>query len=206
MAARVPSRLTRDRGPLDALADWQATRDTLHMWMQMVGKTPARPRAPAEPLVARDALRHGARTHLVADPSGARTFEIDFDFIDHSLIVKTSDGAVRDIACVPRPSRISSGVYGLARQPRIAVKLWPVPTEADHTIPFTADRVHARTTPPRPIASSRCCGSGSDHQALPGTVSREDEPRALFWGAFDLASRDSADGARHTRTPTVDAP
>src|SRR5207249_9697679 len=39
-------------------------------------------------------------------PSGARTFEVDFDFIDHRLLVKTSEGAIRDIAL--RPDRKST--------------------------------------------------------------------------------------------------
>jgi hypothetical protein len=56
------------------LAEWRDTHDTLHMWLQIVGKT-----------------------RLALAPK-----ENHFDFIDHRLVVKTSDGSIREMALRPQ--------------------------------------------------------------------------------------------------------
>ena len=83
------------------LAEWQDTHDTLHMWMQIVGKTrlalsPKQNHWWHVPLYV---SARGLTTSPI--PYGARTFEVDFDFIGHRLVVKTSDGAIREVALRP---------------------------------------------------------------------------------------------------------
>src|SRR5438270_2030681 len=84
------------------LEEWKDTYATLHMWTQMVGKV----RLTLSPKV-----NHWWQVPLYVTPRGltttaipykARSFEIDFDFLDHQLIIKTSDGVTKTIPLVPR--------------------------------------------------------------------------------------------------------
>src|SRR6266436_4650310 len=87
-----------DMWPSLPLKEWENTYATLHMWTQIVGKV----RLAQTPLV-----NHWWNTTLYVTsrglttspiPYGNRTFEIDFDFIDHSLPIRTSDGITRSLA------------------------------------------------------------------------------------------------------------
>jgi len=188
------------------LADWQATRDTLHMWMQMVGKTRLA-LAPGQNHWWHVTLYVTARGLTSSPiPSGARTFEIDFDFIDHSLIVKTSDGAVRDIALSPDRRGFLSGVLALLASLGIAVKLWPVPTEADHTIPFTADRVHASYDAAQAHRFSRCCGRRIGSPSASRDGSRRRAPCTLLGRLRSRPHAIQRRRAPHKDTDSVDAP
>ena len=85
--------------PLDA---WQDTRDTLHMWTQIVGKV----RLALSPLI-----NHWWEVPLYISACGLTTsaipykrgvFEIEFDFIDHNLVIQTSEGSTKTIRLRPR--------------------------------------------------------------------------------------------------------
>src|SRR5258707_358976 len=90
------------RWPELTLAAWEDTRDTLHMWTQIVGKV----RLALEPM-----LNHWWQVTLYVSARGlttsvmhsrGRDVEIEFDFIDHVLVLRTSDGEVRTVALEPR--------------------------------------------------------------------------------------------------------
>ncbi|NEE41952.1 hypothetical protein G3M53_93455, partial [Streptomyces sp. SID7982] len=83
------------------VSDWTATRDTLHMWTQIVGKI----RMAHAPLV-----NHWWQVTLYVSPRGLTTstipyrsgaFEIEFDFVGHRLEVRSSDGGVRGFPLRP---------------------------------------------------------------------------------------------------------
>jgi len=171
------------------LAEWRDTHDTLHMWMQIVGKTRLA-LAPTENHWWHVALYVSSRGLTTTPiPYGSRTFDVEFDCIDHRLSVKTSDGAVRDIALRSRPVADFYREYmGALAGLGIAVKLWPVPVEVDHPIPFLEDRVHA--------------SYGAAHvqrffemllqadrvtKRFKGRFLGKSSPVHFFWGAFDLA-------------------
>src|SRR5947209_18330841 len=84
--------------PLDP---WRDTCATLHLWTQIVGKVRLA-RAPMinhwwqVPLYV---TSRGLTTSPI--PDGARTFQIDFDFIEHRLIIRTSDGATESLPLSP---------------------------------------------------------------------------------------------------------
>jgi hypothetical protein len=118
--------------PRLSLAEWQETHDTLHMWMQIVGKTRLA-LAPREnhwwhvPLYV---TARGLSTSRI--PYRSLAFEVQFDLIEHRLLVNTSDGATRSIALLPqavadfyREYMDTLGSLG------ITVKVWPVPVEVD---------------------------------------------------------------------------
>ncbi len=62
----------------------------------------ARSKPVDQPFLACHAVRHRQRAHDFAHPYGSSTFEIDFDFIDHQLIVQVSDGRVARVALEPQ--------------------------------------------------------------------------------------------------------
>ncbi len=126
------------------LAEWRDTHDTLHMWLQMVGKTRLA-LAPRQNHWWHVPLYVSSRgLTSTAIPYGDGAFEVEFDFIDHRLVVTTSDGATRTLPLRPQAVADFYREYvSLLDSLGIAVKLWPVPVEADHSIPFLEDRVHA---------------------------------------------------------------
>ena len=81
---------------------WKDTCATLHMWTQIVGKI----RMAQTPWINHSwhvtlyVTARGLTTSPI--PYGARTFQIDFDFIEHLLLIRTSDGAVKTMPLQPR--------------------------------------------------------------------------------------------------------
>src|ERR1700688_2036622 len=84
------------------LSRWKDTYDTLHMWSQIVGKI----RLKLTPYVnhwwevALYVTSRGLTTSPI--PYGDGSFQIDFDFIDHGLLIHTSDARTREMALAPK--------------------------------------------------------------------------------------------------------
>src|SRR6195952_5438980 len=99
---RGTSLLAPDDGwPALRVADWASTRDTLHMWTQIVGKI----RLAAAPMV-----NHWWQVPLYVSPRGLTTsaiphglgtFDMEFDFVGHRLRSRSSTGGRRDVALEP---------------------------------------------------------------------------------------------------------
>jgi hypothetical protein len=97
--------------------DWKDTCDTLHLWTQIVGKIR---------MVQTPWVNHSWHVTLYvtpcglttsAIPHGARTFQMEFDFHDHVLVILTSDGLRKSIALEPKSvCRILSRGDGRARR------------------------------------------------------------------------------------------
>jgi len=171
------------------LAEWRATHDTLHMWMQMVGKTRLA-LAPTQNHWWHVVLYVTARGLTTTPmPYGAGTFEISFDFVDHRLIVQTSDGRTGAIAL--RPQAVADFYHEYLRvlgSLGITVKLWPVPVEAEHTIPFPDDRVHA-SYDPKQVNRFFLALLHADRllKRFKGRFLGKSSPVHFFWGVNDLA-------------------
>ena len=91
------------RWPELPYAAWQDTCATLHLWTQIVGKirlaqTPWLNHSWHVPLYVN---ARGPTTSPI--PHEERALQIDFDFIDHVLWVRTSDGYVRQLMIAPKP-------------------------------------------------------------------------------------------------------
>ena len=87
--------------PALPLKDWKGTYATLHMWTQIVGKIRLAQTAPLNHWwnVTLYVTSRGLTTSAM--PYGDRLFEIDFDFIDHNLLIKTSDGSSKILRLQP---------------------------------------------------------------------------------------------------------
>src|SRR5262245_5996294 len=83
-------------------AAWKETYATLHLWTQIVGKI----RMAQTPWLNHSwhvvlyVTSRGLTTSPI--PYGQRTFQFDFDFLDHVLWLSADDGAVRKIGLHPR--------------------------------------------------------------------------------------------------------
>src|SRR5437588_4128336 len=82
--------------------DWKDTLDTLHMWMQIVGKLKLElvPFLNEWWQVGFTVTARGLTTATI--PLGRRVFQADFDFIDHRLEVHVDDGGSRSVDLFPR--------------------------------------------------------------------------------------------------------
>jgi len=126
--------------PFDA---WRDTRATLHLWLQIVGKI----RLAQSPW-----LNHSWHVTLYVTPRGLttlslphgkRAFQIDFDFIDHSLVVRAADG--RDATMRLQEQSVAAFYHGLMRmldELQVPVKIQRKPNELKEPIPFDRDEVH----------------------------------------------------------------
>ena len=170
-------------------ANWRDTRATLHLWTQVVGKI----RLAQAPLINHwwqvplYVTARGLTTSPM--PHGTRTFQIDFDFIDHRLIIAAGDGATASLALEPR----SVADFHRQLMARLAsldlpVKIWTMPVEIAGAIPFEQDSTHASYD--RDAANRfwrilvQCERVLTKFRAgFLGKVS----PVHFFWGSFDLA-------------------
>src|SRR5687768_5606065 len=137
--------------PLDG---WRPTYDTLHLWSQIVGKTRLA-LAPMQNHWWQVALYVTSRGLGGAPlPVGRRTLDVDFEFIDHQLVVRTSEGETRTLALAPRSVADFYDEYrALLRALDADVRIRPVPSEMETVAPFAEDRTHA---PYDADAAQRC--------------------------------------------------
>lgn len=175
--------------PALPLAEWQDTYTTLHLWTQIVGKTRLA-LAPMENHWWQTALYVTGRGLTTSPiPSGTRAFQIDFDFIDHTLVVHTSDGATRALPLIPRSVAAFYQEYmSTLRALGIDVTIWPVPVEMQEAVPFLEDTAHASYDADHANRFWRILvQSHRVMQRFRGGFLGKSSPVHFFWGSFDLA-------------------
>jgi hypothetical protein len=125
------------------IADWSDTRDTLHLWTQIVGKV----RLGLEPMlnhwwqVTLYVSARGLTTGLM--PTDGRGLDMEFDFTDHLLRLRTSDGQRAQVALVPQTTAaLYAGVRAALGEVGVSVPIYPRPSEVAEAIPFDQDEVH----------------------------------------------------------------
>src|SRR5690349_13666800 len=126
------------------LEEWKDTCATIHMWSQIVGKI----RLAQTPLVNHwwnVPLYVSARgLTTTAMPYEERFFEMEFDFIDHNLVTKCSDGTN---AIVPLAPKCEAAFYeermGARSTLGMEVKIWKMAVEIADPIPFDEGQQHA---------------------------------------------------------------
>ncbi len=171
------------------LGAWQPTQATLHLWTQIVGKTRLA-LAPMENHWWQVALYLTARGLTTSPmPYGTRTLALDFDFLDHQLVARTSDGATRSVALEPRTVADFFHAYrAMLDSLGVDVPIHPIPNELVEVIPFAEDTVHAQYDAD---AAERCwralLQSRRVLEVFRGRFIGKCSPVHFFWGSFDLA-------------------
>ncbi len=169
--------------------EWKDTYATLHMWMQVAGKVAL---ALAPPInhswaIALQITARGIATRAL--PDGARSFTMEFDFIEHQLVIRASDGATRTLALEPRTVAVFySDVMTVLREMSLPVKIWTLPSEVPSPIRFEQDTVHASYD--REYANRFWRILVQVERVLSGTRSSfvgKCSPVHFFWGGMDLA-------------------
>ena len=116
-------------------------------------------------------------------------FQIDFDFIDHVLWLRTSDGHFRQLMLKPTPvAEFYADVMIALKELGIAVKISTMPCEIADCIPFDQDTVHAAYDADYANRFWRVLARA--HEVLAhfrtGFLGKS-SPVHFFWGSFDLA-------------------
>ncbi len=181
--------MTTDVWPSLPLEEWSDTRATLHMWTQVVGKI----RLAQTPLVNHwwnvplYVTARGLTTSAM--PYADRTFEIEFDFIEHKLLIECSDGAAKTIALVPRTvADFYSEVMRALSEVGIEVKIWTTPVEIENPIPFEKDREHDAYDAEYAQRFWRILVQADTvFEEFRSRFIGKCSPVHFFWGSFDLA-------------------
>lgn len=181
--------LSSELWPALPLDEWADTYATLHMWTQVVGKI----RLARAPMVNHwwqvtlYVTSRGLTTGPI--PDGQRTFQIDFDLIDHRLIIETSTGERRELPLESRTvAEFYRDVFAALASLGIDVRIWTRPVEVEQSIPFEQDRQHA-TYDAAHAARFFAALVQADRvmkRARSGFTGKC-SPVHFFWGAFDLA-------------------
>src|SRR5687768_2534807 len=129
------------------LEEWKDTCATLHMWTQVVGKI----RLAQTPLVNHwwnVPLYVSARgLTTTAMPHGDRFFEMEFDFAEHELVTKSSDGEIAVIRLEPKSvATFYAETMNMLRELGLQVQIWTMPVEIQDPIPFDQDEQDRKST------------------------------------------------------------
>jgi hypothetical protein len=181
--------MQEDRWPRLRVADWADTKDTLHMWLQIVGKIRMAHASAVNHWwhVALYPTARGLTTSAVPYQAGA--FEIEFDFLEHRLHLNSTDGGSAVVGLEPktvatfyRETMAALDAIGVRAQ------IYPVPNEVEQAIPFAQDDTHheydgdaVRLFWRQTLNAGRVM-SHTQFEFL-GKAS----PVHFFWGAMDLA-------------------
>jgi Family of unknown function (DUF5996) len=172
--------------PLEA---WSDTCATLHLWTQIAGKI----RLAQSPWLNHSwsvtlyVTARGLTTSPI--PCETRIFQIDFDFIDHRLLIQSSDGGVGSVPL--RPQSVASFYRQLRDELGkldLPVAINPTPNEVQEPIRFENDERHASYDPDYANRFWRVLlQSDRVFKRFRARFIGKCSPVHFFWGAPDLA-------------------
>jgi Family of unknown function (DUF5996) len=170
--------------------EWQPTIRSLHRWSQVVGKVRLGLAPP---------LNHWWHVPLYVSASGLTTspipyggglFELEFDFLEGALILRSSDGSSEMLPLGPMSvATFYAEARNLLRRAGIDVRIRPVPTEVVDAIPFPEDVTPGGYEPDHARALHGALINA--HRLLTqfrGEFIGKSSPVHFFWGGFDIAA------------------
>ena len=190
LCGMASSSYDRSAWPALPLSEWIDTRDTLHLWLQIVGKIR---------LAYSPPVNHAWHTTLYLTarglttspiPYGTRTFQIDFDFIDHRLHVITNGDAVAGLALEPRSvAAFYRELMSELDRLGLHVRIFGRPNELpDPIVPFIEDESHAAYHAGAAERFWRMLVQADRVMKLfRARFIGKCSPVHLFWGAMDMA-------------------
>jgi hypothetical protein len=180
---------SHDPWPALPLEEWKDTYDTLHMLLQIVGKVRMALSPPVNHYwhVTLYPTARGLTTSPI--PYGERSFEVRFDFIDHHLLIVSSDSGLAMLPLAPRPVADFYHTFMSALQRLgIEVHINTMPQEVPEPIPFEHDTVHRSYDREYVSRFFHILGSVSTvFQRFRGRFAGKCSPVHFFWGSCDLA-------------------
>ncbi len=173
------------------LTGWEGTKETLHLWAQIVGKVRMASTAPRN---------HWWHVPLYVDVRGLTTrrmhaeggvaFEIDFDFVDHRLVVATNRGEVESFELVDGLSvaEFDEKLHATLTALGIDVPIREQPFRLPTTTPFPDDREHASYDRDAVERFWRILEWTDEvFEEFAGWYCGKTSPVHLFWHGLDLA-------------------
>ncbi len=196
---------TTEAWPPLPLAEWQETLDTLHMWLQIIGKV----KLELTPFlnewwnVGLHVTASGLTTGPI--PHGPGIFQIDLDFIRHNVVIQTSAGEIKGLPLISRSvanfyAELMSTLAALG----IEVTIDPLPTEVPNPIRCDINETHASYDPEyvnrwwRILVQIQLV-----LQRFRSSFFAKSSPILLYWGSFDLSH---ARFSGRPATPPANAP
>jgi hypothetical protein len=178
-----------ERWPALPYEAWRDSCQTLHMWTQIVGKV----RMELSPF-----LNHWWHVTFYVTPRGLTTssipsqggiFDVTFDFVEHTLSIRTSEGSTRALPLIPQSvaafyREFMACLHALG----IEVTINPLPCEVSNPIRCDVDEVHASYDP---VSAQRFWRILVQTEAVlrryRSPFLGKSSPVHFFWGSFDLA-------------------
>jgi hypothetical protein len=188
--------------------EWRETYGALHMWTQVVGKIK---------LAMNPHVNHWWHVPLYVSARGLttaamhygdRVFQIDFDFVEHQLLVCESDARTESLGLtgIHSVAEFYAGLKSLLDSRRIWTNIWTTPVEVENPVPFEQDEKYRRYDNEHANRFWRAL-SCADYalQNFRSAFVGKCSPVHFFWGSFDLAvTRFSGRRApEHPGTPGV---
>lgn len=169
-------------------AEWRDTRDTLHMYTQVIGKLRLA-LSPFEPEWSNVPLYVTARGLTTSPmPVGLRALDAELDLVAHTLVLRSSDGMVERRPLGGSVANFFTDVMRMLERMSVAVTISPGPSEVRDPIPFADDRTHATYNSEHAARFFRVLSAidlvvKEYHAGFNGRTTAVH----FFWGAFDLA-------------------
>ncbi len=174
---------------LPAPSAWQDTLTTVHMWAQIVGKI----RLELSPWI-----NHSWGSVLYVTPKGLTTspipyrkgdFQVDFNFVDHILEIRTTDGSNRNFDLEPMSvADFYSKIMNHLKELGIEVNILARPVEVEKAIPFSKNTVNASYDSDAVHNFWRALVLANRvFTKFRAEFIGKSSPSHFFWGAFDLA-------------------
>lgn len=171
------------------VTEWEPTYDTLHLYTQIVGKISLalRPMTNHWWQVALGLSARGLRTAAIPHP--ARTFEMEFDYLDHVLHIDAEGGERRTVGLGGSVRDFYTGTMTALDDLGLHVPIWTMPVEFPDPIPFDEDTVHSTYDPAQAErywhVLCQVEGIFDEFRAL---FTGKASPVQFYWGSFDLAT------------------
>ncbi|MDB5114685.1 MAG: hypothetical protein JWQ79_177 [Mucilaginibacter sp.] len=170
-------------------AKLKGTVATVQLWTQIVGKI----RLKKTPW-----LNHSWHVTLYIYPNGLTTgnipynngsFQIDFDFIAHQLLITCSSGEVQKMELFPRTvASFYKEIFEKLQLLGVDVAIYAKPNELDPAIPFAQDEVHhSYDKEQMSLFFEALLKINVIFTKFRARFSGKCSPVHFFWGAFDLA-------------------
>lgn len=172
------------------LADWRPTKNTLHLYLQIVGKIR---------LAMHPRVNHWWHVPLYVSPRGLTTrpipydegnFEIEFDFHDHELKIRMSGGGYEDFGLYDGLSVADFYASVFANLAKLGIKpeIKALPYEAPSKMPFADDHDNASYDKEYIERFHKVLVAVDDiFEEFRGRFTGKSTPVHLFWHSFDLA-------------------
>lgn len=176
--------------PAIPLDEWRATKNTLHLWLQIVGKIR---------LTTHPRVNHWWHVPFYVSPRGLTTrsipyrgsnFEIEFDLKDHKLIIRTSRGETEDFSLFDglTVADFYDSVFKNLAKLGIDATIKPIPYEAPSTTPFPEDTENKSYDREYVERFHQVLVQVNEiFEEFRGRFYGKSTPVHLFWHSFDLA-------------------